>query len=33
VGRYAASLDRGDDPGEAFKAASRDLGWTPVASE
>ena len=33
VGRYAAALDRGDDPGEAFGAAYRDLGWTPVASE
>jgi len=33
VGRYAASLDRGDDPGDAFATASSELGWTPVGSE
>lgn len=33
VGRYAAALDRGDEPGDAFATASRDLGWTPVGSE
>jgi hypothetical protein len=33
VGRYAASLDRGDDPGDAFTTASSELGWTPVGSE
>jgi len=33
VGRYAAALDRGEDPGDAFAAASRELGWTPVGTE
>ena len=33
VGRYAASLDRGDDPGDAFTTASSELGWMPVGSE
>jgi hypothetical protein len=27
VGRYAAALDRGDDPATAFHAATAELGW------
>jgi hypothetical protein len=27
VGRYAAALDRGDDPADAFHAATAELGW------
>lgn len=27
VGRYAAALDRGDDPAAAFHAATAELGW------
>ena len=30
VGRYAAALDRGDDPADAFATASSELGWTAV---
>lgn len=29
VGRYAAALDRGDTPAEAFASASRAAGWEP----
>jgi hypothetical protein len=31
VGRYAAALDRGADPADAFAEASSGTGWTPVA--
>jgi sugar/nucleoside kinase (ribokinase family) len=30
VGGYAAALDRGDDPAEAFAAATGDSGWAPA---
>jgi hypothetical protein len=33
VGRYAAALDRGVNPGEAFRDASAAAGWEPVAAE
>jgi hypothetical protein len=33
VGRYAAALDRGEDPREAFTAAAAGLGWSPVATD
>jgi hypothetical protein len=33
VGRYAAALDRGVEPGEAFAAASAAAGWEPVPAE
>ena len=33
VGRYAAALDRGVDPGAAFEEAAAGLGWSPVATD
>ena len=33
VGRYAAALDRGVDPREAFDEAAAGLGWSPVGSD
>jgi len=33
VGRYAAALDRGVDPREAFEEAAAGLGWSPVGSD
>jgi hypothetical protein len=32
VARYAVELDRGTEPGAAFAAASRAVGWEPVES-
>jgi ribokinase len=31
VGAYAAALDRGEEPAEAFATASKERGWSPVA--
>jgi hypothetical protein len=31
IGRYAAALDRGVEPAEAFGAAMRAAGWAPAA--
>jgi hypothetical protein len=33
VGRYAAALDRGIEPGDAFVAASAAVGWQPAAAD
>jgi hypothetical protein len=33
IGRYAAALDRGVDPAEAFAAAMRAAGWSPAPRE
>jgi hypothetical protein len=31
VGAYAAAIDRGEEPAEAFATASTSVGWSPVA--
>jgi hypothetical protein len=31
VGAYAAAIDRGEEPAEAFATASSSIGWAPVA--
>ncbi len=33
LGLFAAALDRGEAPGEALAAATRDAGWESIASE
>jgi hypothetical protein len=31
VGRYAAALDRGEDPAIAFAAVTAESGWAPAS--
>jgi hypothetical protein len=33
VGRYAAALDRGEDPATAFAAVTSDSGWSPASAD
>ena len=33
VGRYAAALDRGEDPATAFAAVTSEAGWSPASAD